>query len=207
MKKKTGIKSTIIIFAALVIVPLAWAQNPDAKQETSKTEVKDEGKEVAARFAAELKLTDQQREKLHASRQGRREKMQQLREAMRLARQALKEALKNPSVTRAGIVPLVARLKTLQGQLIDARVDHVLTLKEILTPEQFAKMQEAMKERRHNHKNRQGHLGSFPGKRAGGWKEKLGWGGSPKSRGPGHGRGNKECPKDFKAGPGDEEGL
>jgi Spy/CpxP family protein refolding chaperone len=191
MNNKTKIIKAALVFMALTVTALAWAGNPAPGKGQIKEEAKGEDKGPAGRLASELNLTDAQRQKLQEGRQGRREKMQKLREAVKQKRQELKAALQNPSATRAAIEPVVAQLKALQGQLIDARVDHILTLKEILTPEQFAKMQARMKEHLQNRKqDKQGRSGGFQGKEGHGGVNRQ------KSNGSGEGR-----------GPMDEEGL
>ena len=69
------------------------------------------------------------------------------REAFKAKKEELRSAISKPGATKEGVQPIVAELKALQAKMTDARVDGIFALKEILTPEQFTKL-EAMKEKR-----------------------------------------------------------
>jgi Spy/CpxP family protein refolding chaperone len=108
------------------------------------------------KMAKELNLTADQQAKLKANREGKRAKMQSLREAMKANRQKFQEAVKKPGATRAGVQPLIDEMKSLQGQIMDQMADGIFGAKEILTPEQFEKMQNKMEEKRKERKGKDG---------------------------------------------------
>ena len=141
--KKT---KSIIIGLALVFltVSVVYAQWQGQGQER--------GSGPKERIFKELNLTQQQKEKLEENRKAQREKMMKLHTAIKEKQAKLQEALKNPAVTRAIIEPLVNEIKSLQTQLIDHRINGIFAVKEILTPEQFAKFQQMTEKRQENRK-------------------------------------------------------
>jgi Spy/CpxP family protein refolding chaperone len=94
------------------------------------------------RVYKELNLTPEQQKKLDDNRNAQKEEMARLLSTVKEKRTQLQEALKNPTATIASAEPLVQEIKSLQGQLIDYRIKGIFMVKEILTPEQFAKFQE-----------------------------------------------------------------
>jgi Spy/CpxP family protein refolding chaperone len=107
-----------------------------------------EGKgDMTKKMAKELNLTADQQAKLEANKAARYEKMKTLREAMKANRDKFREEMKKPDVARAGIEPIVSEMKSLQGQMIDQRVDGIFEVKGILTPEQFEKFQKKAEEK------------------------------------------------------------
>ena len=64
---------------------------------------------------------------------------------MRAKRLELKQELEKPAVDTNKINTLIADIKTLMGEQLDFRVNNILAMKQILTPEQFKKLQD-MKE-------------------------------------------------------------
>ncbi len=109
----------------------------------------------------ELNLTAEQSAKLAQNRQAQRQEMLALRSAMKEKQEKLQQELKNPAATKATVEPLVTEIKSLQAQLIDHRVNGIFAVKEILTPEQFAKFQQLTEKRKGEMK------GHFQG-----WREK-----------------------------------
>ena len=89
-----------------------------------------------------LNLTPEQQQKLQDNRKAQRERMSQLLNQLKEKQQILRQELKKPSVTKASIAPIMSELNTLQSQLMNLRIDGILAVKEILTPEQFAKFQQ-----------------------------------------------------------------
>ncbi len=139
MKKNMGLM-IVGILAAFLAVNLVYAQDyAQGKKEAGRTECKavDGG-----RMEKALKLTPEQQQKLQDNRRAQRERMSQLLKALKEKQQILQQELKKPSVTKASLAPILTEIKSIQAQLIDSRVEGILAVKEILTPEQFAKFQE-----------------------------------------------------------------
>jgi Spy/CpxP family protein refolding chaperone len=112
--------------------------------------------EMFDKMTKELNLTADQQAKLKANKEANRAKMQTLREAMKANRAKFREAVKQPGATRASVEPLVTEMKALQGQMADQMVDGIFAAKEVLTPEQFEKMQSKMDEKMKEHKGKNG---------------------------------------------------
>jgi len=104
-------------------------------------------------FAKELNLTPDQQEKLTQNRKVQHEKVVRLRKALKEKEEKLGKALKGPAVTRAALEPIANDIKSLQAQLIDNRIDSILAVKQVLTPEQAAKFEEMAQQYRQ--KNRE----------------------------------------------------
>jgi Spy/CpxP family protein refolding chaperone len=98
-------------------------------------------------FMKELNLTPEQTEKLKAQREAKQASHKAMREQMKVKMQALHEAIAKPGATRASVDGLVGEVNALKGQMFSQKIDGLFAMKEILTSEQFAKMQEKHKER------------------------------------------------------------
>ncbi|KPK97532.1 MAG: hypothetical protein AMJ95_08680 [Omnitrophica WOR_2 bacterium SM23_72] len=106
------------------------------------------------RIIQELNLSPEQQSRLEENRKAQRQEMKRLHDAVKEKNTKLREALKNPGVTREGVQPLTNELKSLQAQLIDSRINGILAVKEILTPEQFSRFNEMMEKRSRPRKTR-----------------------------------------------------
>ncbi|MFH0827068.1 MAG: periplasmic heavy metal sensor [Candidatus Omnitrophota bacterium] len=110
--------------------------------------------EPKGRMFKELNLTQEQQSRLEQNRQTQQQEMKRLHEVVKEKHTKLQESLKNPSVTREGVQPLANEIKSLQAQLIDSRINGIFAVKEILTPEQFARFQEMAEKRQEHRKGR-----------------------------------------------------
>lgn len=88
----------------------------------------------------ELNLTNQQRADIEAYRAKTKEATKALRETLHAKRADLKTELSKPTIDKNKVNSIVSEIKMATGQLIDQRVASILSLKQILTPEQFQKM-------------------------------------------------------------------
>jgi len=102
----------------------------------------------------ELGLSAAQKDQIKKQRSDFAAKAKEAKEKMRTTRAALKEELDKQTVDTARVNGLVAELKNQVGQQIQNRVDSVLAMKQVLTPEQFNKMKTLMEERRKDHMGR-----------------------------------------------------
>jgi len=107
----------------------------------------------------ELNLTAQQKDKLKQNRKAQQEKMKGLRTQLMEKQAELRDKSIAPDASRASVEPITTELKALQAKMIDCRTDGIFAVKEILTPEQYAKFQEKMKEKTENRKERRGSHG------------------------------------------------
>lgn len=100
----------------------------------------------------DLNLTADQEKALKESKEAFRGQAKDLRLKLKEKHQLLRTELSKPGVTRQQVEPIVAEIKTLQSDMVEQRVSGILKIKEILTPEQFAKLQ-ARKETNYKHCN------------------------------------------------------
>ena len=149
--KKTKL---IIIGLAVAVVFLAtstvYAQMPGQKQKPAD--------EYRGRMARELSLTQEQQVKLEANRKAQRQEIDKLLTAIKEKQAKLGEELNKPGATRASIQALANEIKSLQAKLTDSRINSILAVKKILTPEQFNKFGQMTEKRQ---KERKGHSNNW----------------------------------------------
>jgi Spy/CpxP family protein refolding chaperone len=104
--------------------------------------------EMFDKMTKELDLTADQQAKLKANKEAQHAEKEALHEAMKANRAKFKEAIAKPGATKADIEPIAAEMKSLQAQMVDQRVDSILAVKAILTPDQFTKMQKKFEEKK-----------------------------------------------------------
>lgn len=102
----------------------------------------------------QLQLTPQQQEILMKRRQEQRTSRQELYRQMREKRAALQEEIGKPQSDAARINDLTQDISTMQARQLDEKVEELMELKRILTPQQYQKFQEKVgdvksKRRRH----------------------------------------------------------
>jgi Spy/CpxP family protein refolding chaperone len=107
----------------------------------------------------DLNLTDDQQQKMELNRTEQFKKAQEVSRSVKEEYGKLQEAMKDPSVTKDKVEPIVARIKSLQAEIVDSRVSSIFAAKEILTPEQFAKFNKIIEERKAKRQGHSGHWG------------------------------------------------
>ncbi|NQT95202.1 MAG: Spy/CpxP family protein refolding chaperone [Candidatus Omnitrophica bacterium] len=172
MKRKNMIRTLAISLIALLAVPitLAYAYPRDDhddeygsrekngyEEDRSYREERGEGgrsehrkKEAIGNLVEELGLSEEQVEELTALKESHRDTQKQLHESLKEANNNLRKELESPEVSKS-VWKVAEEVKGIQAQMVDSRIEHILAVKEILTPEQFEKFQEKffeMKERR-----------------------------------------------------------
>lgn len=154
------------VLAVLVAGTMVFLQTFGYAGETGNAEQYTAQKEAHfKKMSEELQLTPGQKEQLAKEREEFASKSKDLREKIQTARTGLKAELEKPVPDKAKVNSLVAEIKGMVGQQIQNRVDKVMAMKQILTPEQFSKMSASMKEhkqhkdkksRKHGDKSRAG---------------------------------------------------
>lgn len=150
------IKVIVVGLAAIFfITSAAYAQPMQESQEKQEKQEKREGRgEKKDQLFKELNLTPEQRQQLEENRKAQREEMLSTRKAMEKSHAKLQEAMKDPAVTKSTVEPIVNEMKALQAKMIDGRIDGIFAVKQILTPEQFAKFQQIMEKKKEDGKER-----------------------------------------------------
>jgi len=106
------------------------------------------------RIYRQLNLSEQQMLDLQENRQAQRKRMSELRGSIREKQAQLQPAFIKPSADRASVEPVINEIKSLEAQSIESRVEAILAVKKILTPEQFEQFQKMMDSRKANRKGR-----------------------------------------------------
>jgi len=160
MENKLAKIMMVLAILGLVAGPVAYAEPPEGGPEDEAIqpggpgdqgpkggeEGMEHGRPGPKDFFKGLNLTQEQKEKLKAQREAKKESGKALRDQMKTKMQALHEAIAKPGTTRADVNGLLSEVNELKGQMFAQMVDGIFSLKEVLTPEQFAKMQEQHKE-------------------------------------------------------------
>lgn len=91
-----------------------------------------------------LNLSDEQKKQLEENKTKTRDVMKALHEQMKSSREAMHQELMKTDLDMAKITEIQNQLKTLQAQMIDARLNSILEVRKILSAEQFKKFNELM---------------------------------------------------------------
>jgi Spy/CpxP family protein refolding chaperone len=102
---------------------------------------KPEGRRQPKPIVKALGLTPEQEKSLGENRQAQRQQLVRIVSALKVQKEKLEQAIKEYSVTKADVEPIVRTIKALQARLIDQRINGIFAAKDILTPEQFTKFQ------------------------------------------------------------------
>jgi len=132
-----------------------------------------------------IDLTAEQRDKLKAHREANMKNMKEIRQQMKEEKDALKDEFGKDVIDDARIAKIASELKKLSAQMVDQRINSILSLREILTPVQFQKMHARMEEKM-----------SKRGEKGRGWHR-----GGTDREGPG----DREMDRDMPPPPPDEE--
>ena len=141
--KLTKIIAVLTVAGLMVAGPVVYAESQGDNPEGGKGYKHGEGKE----FMKDLNLTPEQKEKLKAQHEAKKETNKAVRDQMKAKMQALHNEISKPGTKRADVDGLVSEVNALKGQMFSQMIDGVFAMKEILTPEQFAKMQAQHMER------------------------------------------------------------
>jgi Spy/CpxP family protein refolding chaperone len=94
-----------------------------------------------AELTQELGITPEQETKLKEQQEGFRAKGKRLMKNIQSRQKELKQELEKKDVDRARIDKLIEEIKDLTGEKLRNRVDKIMAMKSVLTPEQFEKLQ------------------------------------------------------------------
>ena len=145
-------KFAITLVMTLLItgsIPL-WSEEGEAKEEERKGPRKWEQK--MEMLFKELNLSEEQAAQVKKIKAEQHQKLRELREAKKEKRKQLGEILQKQDATRESVAPYVRELKEIQARMMDERINGIFAVKEVLSPEQFAKFQKVTEEWREKHK-------------------------------------------------------
>jgi Spy/CpxP family protein refolding chaperone len=155
-KMKIGLKQTVTCLG--LILALASASAAAGQDESAQKEGR-AGK-MANKIVSELNLTPEQSEEIKGQRSEHRRIKKELGQSLREKQKELKAELEKEVSDRKELERISKDIKRLQGERVDHRIEGVLQMKEILTPEQYRKFHQRTRPqgrkrgRRMNHKGR-----------------------------------------------------
>ena len=126
-----------------------------------------EGK-VMDRVLDELDLTSGQKDQLHEQKKEQMVRVMDLRKEMKEQKDELKVLLHAKKTDRAKIDQVIDGISKTSEKMIRTRVDGILGVKEVLTPEQFEEFQDIMEQTREKRKKMKGKRKGSGGRR---WPE------------------------------------
>jgi Spy/CpxP family protein refolding chaperone len=95
----------------------------------------------------QLQLTPEQEKRLEEHRQVHREDSRKLHEEMRLKRDELRRELEKADFDAQKVKTVYADIKDIHNKIADHRLNGILEVRKVLSPEQFKKFQELMHEK------------------------------------------------------------
>lgn len=140
MDKKMRLKIMAVMVAFMFSVPGLYAGNADGQGPRQ-----EQKEEMFEKIGAELGLTAKQSEQLKVQRKEKREERKTAGKEMRAKRKELKEELDKKEVDRAKVDTIISEISELQSSKLKEHVESILSIKEILTEEQFQKLRNKMK--------------------------------------------------------------
>ncbi|MCA9403921.1 MAG: periplasmic heavy metal sensor [Candidatus Omnitrophica bacterium] len=146
--------------ALILIHTVPAVAQDDTAREDRRARFKARMEEKIEQMHAELGLSQEQQEKLKAHRDAKMEKRQDFRENMRNKRRALREELQKPDFDRQRVKGLHEDIKKLMNESADQRLEDIMYVREILTPEQykaFMEKKEEFKQRRGSWRDKGSH--------------------------------------------------
>ena len=127
------LSSAIAVLGLSLALPAALARGPGFGDGGGR------GGRGAGRMLQALDLTDAQLTSLETLRDKHQAEMKPLRDQQRAKREALKALWQAPTLDRAKLVAATQDLATTHIALQLKRIDHLMSLRSVLTPEQFQK--------------------------------------------------------------------
>jgi Spy/CpxP family protein refolding chaperone len=133
-------------FVAIIALVLLFTQEAHAQSlkerwgKRAKT-----GQSSKGDIIKELNLTQEQQQQITEQRGREKEQYLQLRQQIKATQQEITDELDKDITDKTKIEKLVAQMKELYGRRIQHRVEGILALKRILTPEQFRTLNEKTK--------------------------------------------------------------
>ena len=136
MKKGIGIALLLAAAAMCLFASAAYAQAPK-KPDTKRQEM-----------FADLGLSPEQRKALEDNRNRHKEQTTEVVTQLRRKMGELRQELEKNELDMQAVGRINGELKQLQGRMLDNRLERILEVRKILTPEQFKKFEDKMHERK-----------------------------------------------------------
>lgn len=162
----TMIVAVLFMFTGLSVP--AYSEGPEGNQKDRK-EWKERMESKMQGLFKELKLTEAQKKQLDENRAKNREVMETLRKSMHEMKEQMRQELQKETLDMGAINQLQAQIKGTQAKMTDNRLQGIIEVHNILTPEQFKKFSEHMEKQKDHSRNKMKghHKGSQDGPQGG----------------------------------------
>lgn len=151
--KNLKIVASAVIAAVLLASSAVYAYDPAAEctQKKAFAEKKEAKKEALYK---NLNLTEEQKKALEANKTQTREQVKVLYQQVKDKTAMLRQELQGDTLNMDKINQINGELKNLQAQILDQKLQGILGVRKILTPEQFKKFMAEIQLRAKNGKNK-----------------------------------------------------
>lgn len=140
MRVDKVLKSLLIVGCAALfpaVMPQSFCQGHEGREEARDQRYEE--------IIKELDLSSEQQAQISGQRAAEKAFSKEMREKMRLLRGELSKELDKPVTDEQAVRLLVSRMKELFGERLQRKMEGILTMKKILTPEQFKMLQDKTK--------------------------------------------------------------
>ncbi len=128
----------VLVFSAQILPALAFEGRHGEGMRAHRAKMMDS-------MVEKLDLTPKQQSQINQQRESQREEQEKLRIKLQAAMEALKEELGKYDVDRPKVDRLVSEITELRGKMMQERINGILAMKQVLTPEQQDKLKEEIK--------------------------------------------------------------
>jgi Spy/CpxP family protein refolding chaperone len=152
----------MIVSAVLFGLQLAGSPSVFAEKDFGKGFDKEGWEEEVNKMQDELGLSQQQRDALKSHKVRHRQGMSGLREELKQKQQELREEMQKSDFDAGRVRMINDEIKRLHNEMSDERIEGVVEVRKILTPEQFSRFQRLKESRRDEFRKKHGdHGGGF----------------------------------------------
>ena len=142
-----------IVITGIFTVPYVYAGelNPKGGEDFSKfKDMHQRMEKKVQEIYDQLNLTDEQKKQLESNKLKNKDSRKSGFENMRSLKETLNQELMKPDLDMNKINEIQAQMKSYQSQMGDERLNSILEVRKILTPEQFSKFLTLMEKNRHD---------------------------------------------------------
>lgn len=156
-KTTTIIAAVMLLTGGLVLTVHAQDGSPEKKEWKERMEAK---KQVLFK---ELNLTDAQKQQLDENRKKSQESTKALRQSIRDNMDLMGKELEKDALDMARINQIQVEIKSAHAKIMDNRLQGILEVRSILTPEQFKRFSEHMKKEKDMFRQKMSQMRDVPG--------------------------------------------
>jgi Spy/CpxP family protein refolding chaperone len=151
MTRRNQLRIMCLMVPLLLATPAVFATPPDNGPEGDKVTAENGPRKDW--MDKDLNLTEDQKKMLEANKNQNREGMKTLFQSIKEKRSLIREELQKSQLDIGKINQIQGELKELQAKMLDHRLEGILEVRKILTPEQFKKFMANMEEHKGRNKN------------------------------------------------------